>query len=158
MTDTAMAREIVEAVSPYLYFDKVEEAVTAAAAVIARHIPQPSELADNDARLILRLAGVRNELTPGAIDRADLDGMAFTVGEAQDRVAELSTQIAQLKARCEMMAGALDDGPSLILELIGLFRLMNNGTSAISETTFPVIERSKTWAINLTRALEKDAS
>ena len=72
-------------------------------------IPQPSELVDDDARLILRLAGVRNKLTPGAIERADLDGMAFTIGESQDRIAEAhEAQIAKLQADGERLAGALE--------------------------------------------------
>ena len=73
-----------------------------------RPLPQPSELVDDDARLILRLAGVRNKLTPGAIERADLDGMAFTIGESQDRIAEMSAQIAKLQADGDKLAGALE--------------------------------------------------
>ena len=42
--------------------------------------------------LVERLRGVYENLTPGAIDRADLDGMAFTVSDA---IAALSQPIAR---------------------------------------------------------------
>lgn len=53
----------------------------------------------------------------------------------------------------EGLRAEVASGVSLVVELIGLVRLLNNGPNAISETSFPVIERARQWGL---RAERKD--
>ena len=48
--------------------------------------------------IVTRLRDVYGHLTPGAIERADLDGIAFTVTEAADLISELAENLRKIHA------------------------------------------------------------
>ena len=98
---------------------------------------------DNVTDIVGRLQDVYGKLTPGAIERADLDGMAFTVADA---ITDLATLRKQLENAREVIIEAnnslygsqgyflsLDGGPPNKYHLAeGIEKLKSNARKALS--------------------------
>jgi len=68
---------------------------------------------DNVTDIVGRLQDVYGKLTPGAIERADLDGMAFTVADAITDLATLRKQLENAREALRPFALAAQKGSNV---------------------------------------------
>ena len=78
---------------------------------------------DNVTDIVGRLQDVYGKLTPGAIERADLDGMAFTVADAITDLATLRKQLENAReALREYLEAEEIDDPAIRMQELSVCR------------------------------------